>query len=45
MGNKHLGIAYGGVLGLPVTFLIDRGGIICGRYQGADLTRIKSDLE
>jgi cytochrome c biogenesis protein CcmG/thiol:disulfide interchange protein DsbE len=45
MGDEHIGIAYGGVLGLPVTFLIDRSGIIRGRYQGADLTRIKSDLE
>lgn len=45
MGDEHIGIAYGGVLGLPVTFLIDRRGIIRGRYPGADLTRIKSDLE
>jgi cytochrome c biogenesis protein CcmG/thiol:disulfide interchange protein DsbE len=46
MGDEHLGAAYGGVLGLPVTFLIDRHGRIFGRYQGAaDLPRIKSDIE
>ena len=35
MGDEHLGLSYGGVLGLPVTFLIDRRGIIRARYQGA----------
>jgi cytochrome c biogenesis protein CcmG/thiol:disulfide interchange protein DsbE len=45
MGDEHLGIAYGGVLGLPVSFLIDRSGKIDARYQGADLTRMKSDLQ
>lgn len=35
MGDEKLGLAYGGVLGLPVTFLIDRQGIIRARYQGA----------
>ena len=34
MGDEKLGLAYGGVLGLPVTYLIDRQGIIRGRYQG-----------
>ncbi len=46
MGDEHLGAAYGGVLGLPVTFLIDRHGKIRARYQGvSDLTRIKGDIE
>ncbi len=45
MGDEYLGAAYGGVLGLPVTFLIDRKGKIQGRYQGASLTRIKSDIQ
>jgi cytochrome c biogenesis protein CcmG, thiol:disulfide interchange protein DsbE len=46
MGDEHLGAAYGGILGLPVTFLIDRQGKIRARYQGAsDLTRIKGDIE
>lgn len=35
MGDEKLGIAYGGVLGLPVTYLIDRKGVIRARYQGA----------
>jgi hypothetical protein len=46
MGDEHLGAAYGGILGLPVTFLIDRRGNIRARYQGAsDLTRIEGDIE
>jgi hypothetical protein len=45
MGDEHLGAAYGGVMGLPVTFLIDRDGKICDRYQGADLTRMKLDIQ
>ena len=46
LGDEHLGAAYGGVLGLPVTFLIDREGKIQARYQGAaDLGRIQSDLQ
>jgi len=34
MGDEKLGLAYGGVLGLPITFLIDRQGIIRARYKG-----------
>ncbi len=34
MGDEKLGLAYGGVLGLPITYLIDRQGIIRARYQG-----------
>jgi len=45
MGDEYLGEAYGGVLGLPVTFLIDREGKIQGRYQGDSLTRINSDIQ
>jgi cytochrome c biogenesis protein CcmG/thiol:disulfide interchange protein DsbE len=45
MGDEYLGAAYGGVLGLPVTFLIDREGKIQGRYQGDSLTRINSDIQ
>src|ERR1700756_2258877 len=40
MGDEYLGADYGGVLGLPVTFLIDRDGKIHARYQGTSLTRI-----
>ena len=46
MGDEHLGAAYGGILGLPVTFLIDRDGNIQSKYQGvADLPRIKVDIQ
>jgi thiol-disulfide isomerase/thioredoxin len=45
MGDEYLGAAYGGVLGLPVTFLIGRDGKIQARYQGASLTRINSDIQ
>ena len=45
MGDEYLGAAYGGVLGLPVTFLIDRDGKIQVRYQGASLTQINSDIQ
>lgn len=34
MGDEKLGLAYGGVLGLPVTYLIDRKGVIRARFQG-----------
>jgi cytochrome c biogenesis protein CcmG/thiol:disulfide interchange protein DsbE len=44
MGDEYLGDAYGGVLGLPFTFLIDRDGKIQARYQGGSLTRINSDI-
>src|SRR5580698_2541275 len=45
MGDEYLGAAYGGVLGLPVTFLIDRDGKIRARYQAASLARIHSDIQ
>ena len=34
MGDVKLGDLYGGVLGLPVTFLIDRHGVIQAEFQG-----------
>ncbi len=46
IGDENLGEAYGGILGLPVTFLIDRRGIIQARYQGtADLEQLKHDVQ
>ena len=45
MGDEYLGADYGGVLGLPVTFLIDRDGKIQARYQGTSLTHIHSDIQ
>ena len=34
MGDERIGTAYGGILGLPVTFLIDREGNIAARFKG-----------
>jgi cytochrome c biogenesis protein CcmG, thiol:disulfide interchange protein DsbE len=34
MGDEQLGRVYGGILGLPVTFLIDRRGNIAARFKG-----------
>ncbi len=34
MGDARLGARYGGVLGLPLTFLVDRRGIVRARFQG-----------
>ncbi len=45
MGDEHLGEAYGGVLGLPVTFLIDQHGKIRQRYGSVDLARVKGDIQ
>ena len=45
MGDEYHGADYGGVLGLPVTFLIDRHGKIQARYQGTSLIRIHSDIQ
>jgi thiol-disulfide isomerase/thioredoxin len=35
MGTAKTGELYGGVLGLPITFLIDRDGRICAKHIGA----------
>lgn len=34
MGDEELGSLYGGVLGLPVTFMIDRNGTITAIFKG-----------
>jgi cytochrome c biogenesis protein CcmG/thiol:disulfide interchange protein DsbE len=34
MGDVRLGERYGGVLGLPLTYLIDRRGVVRARFQG-----------
>ena len=34
MGDEKLGELYGGVLGLPLTYLIDRDGVIRAKFQG-----------
>ena len=35
LGSDKLAQSYGGILGLPVTFLIDRDGRIAAKYVGA----------
>lgn len=45
MGDEKIGTAYGGVLGLPVTLLIDRTGVVRARFEGgADLAAIQKEL-
>ncbi len=45
MGDEHLGELYGGVLGLPVTFLISPEGKILARYQGeTDLGQLEKRI-
>jgi len=46
MGDEQIGSAYGGILGLPVTFLIDRKGNIAARYKGeTSLAAMERDLK
>jgi len=45
MGDEHLGERYGGVLGLPVTYLISPEGKILARYQGeTDLNQLEKRI-
>ena len=34
MGDAKLGERYGGVMGLPLSYLIDRNGVVRARFQG-----------
>ena len=46
MGDAKLAESYGGILGLPITLLIDRTGRIAKRYEGAvDLDAMQHDIE
>jgi peroxiredoxin len=46
MGDAKLGELYGGVLGLPDTFLIDGKGVIRAEFQGeADLNAIEKQVQ
>lgn len=46
MGDAAVGKKYGGVLGLPETFLIDRSGVVRAQFQGeADLNKIEASLK
>ncbi len=45
MGDDKLGTLYGGVLGLPITFLIARDGVIVQRREGAaDLPAMEAQI-
>ena len=45
MGDARLGLRYGGVLGLPLSFLIDRNGVVRARFQGeTDAKAIESQV-
>lgn len=45
MGDEKLGNSYGGVLGLPVAFLIDRMGVIQAQFQGeTDLKIVEKQI-
>jgi len=46
MGDAKLGEKYGGVMGLPLTYLIDRNGVVRMRFQGeTDLKTIERQLQ
>lgn len=46
MGDAKLGERYGGVLGLPLTYLIDRNGVVRAEFQGeTDLKIIERRLK
>ena len=46
MGDEKLGEMYGGILGLPIIFLIDKNGKIRFKHQGAtDLNIIDSEIQ
>jgi peroxiredoxin len=46
MGDEELGESYGGVMGLPLTFLIDRKGEVRAQFQGeTDLKTIEELLK
>ncbi len=46
IGNANLAESYGGVLGLPVTFLIGRDGRIAAKYVGAtDMTALQQKIQ
>lgn len=46
MGDENLGELYGGVLGLPVTFLIDRNGKSRFKHEGVtDLNIIEREIQ
>jgi peroxiredoxin len=46
LGDARLGESYGGILGLPQSFLIDRRGRVFARYRGeADLSQMERAIK
>jgi peroxiredoxin len=46
MGDAQLGELYGGVLGLPLTFLIDARGVVQAEFQGeTDMNAIEKSFK
>jgi peroxiredoxin len=46
MGDAQLGEEYGGLLGLPVTYLIDREGKIIAKFNGdSDLDNMERTIQ
>jgi peroxiredoxin len=46
MGDEKIGELYGGVLGLPVTFLIDSHGVVRAKFQGeTDMNAMEEQLK
>jgi thiol-disulfide isomerase/thioredoxin len=46
MGDEKIGGLFGGVLGLPVTYLIDRNGTVSAEYRGeTDLDAMEKQLK
>jgi peroxiredoxin len=46
MGDAALGESYGGVLGLPLTFIIDRKGVVRAQIEGeTEVGRIEKQLK
>jgi peroxiredoxin len=46
IGDAELGESFGGVLGLPLTYLIDPKGRIVARYQGSgDLAKMEARIK
>ena len=45
LGDAALGARYGGILGLPQSFLIDRKGVVIARYRGeTDLSQLEQAI-
>jgi len=45
MGDAKLGTLYGGVLGLPLTYLIDRDGTVLAQFEGeTDLKAVEAQF-